>query len=173
MSYSRSIVLALIVPLLVPLTGRAQETSRPVLHDGSAVVREKDGDSEVLIRILCDEASLPEAGFTTEANRLTREETGRSNMASLRLRPWQDTNDVLITSDWGVAWIPRPVSASGVLDMEVEVRPPIVIRNATPVALTYDMWKAGDVADERNVIQFQANCSVRDPEAPAFRKLPG
>ena len=172
MSNCRPIILTLIMPLLVPLPSWAQETARRVLHDGSAVVRQKDGDNEALIRILCDEASLPEAGFTTEANRVTRAETGRSNMVSLRLRPWQDTDDVLITSNWGVAWIPRPISTGGVLTMEVEVRPPTVMRDGSPVGVTYDMWKAGDVPDERRVIEFQANCSGPDPDAPAFRTLP-
>jgi len=158
--------------LLVPSAAQAQGGSWRDLPKGSAVVREKGGDSEALIRIICDEASRPEAGFTTEANRVTRAETGRSNMTSLRLRPWQDTNDVLITSNWGVAWIPRPISVGGVLTMEVEVRPPTLMRDRMPVAVTYDMWKAGDVSDEGRVIEFEANCSARDPGAPGFRKLP-
>lgn len=163
-------IAAVIATLLVPAPGTAQETRRD--YDGSAVVREVGGDSEALIRILCDEASRPEAGFITEPNRTTRSETGRSNSASLRLRPWKDTGDVLITSSWGSAWIPAPTSSGGVLAMEVEVRSGAMMRNGQPVALTYDMWKAGDVPPDRTVVEFEANCNARDPEAPAWRLLP-
>ena len=173
MTRSGRTIITMVALLLVPPSAGAQESVRPELHDGSAVVREQGGDSEALIRILCDEVSRPEAGFTTEANRVTRAETGRSNQASLRLRPWQDTDDILITSTWGVAWIPRPASAAGALAMEVEVRPPTLMRDNMPVAVTYDMWKAGDLPDERRVIEFEANCGTRDPEAPAWRRLPG
>jgi hypothetical protein len=40
-----------------------------------------------------------------------------------------------------------------------------------PVAVTYDMWKAGDVPPERATVEFEANCNVRDPAAPSWRKL--
>lgn len=163
---------AAILIALVPSPTAAQERARPVLHPGSAVVRPQEGDGEALIRILCDEAGRPEAGFTTEANRVTRAETGGTyNRASLRLRPWKETDDVLITTDWGIAWVPRPTSAGGVLSMEVEVRPGRLVRDGMPVLVTYDMWKAGDVPDERNVVEFEANCSTRDPAAPAWRRV--
>lgn len=156
---------------LLTMTALSAQARRE-LHPGSAVVREKAGDSEALIRLLCDEASRPESGFTTEANRVTRAETGRSNSASLRLRPWQDTDEVLITTTWGIAWIPRPASSGGVLSLELEVVPPGFVRDGLPVAVTYDMWKAGDLPPERATVQFEANCVTRDPEAPAWRKLP-
>ena len=170
----RLLIAAVAVILSIPVDTRAQEGSRRQLHDGSAVVRQKGGDSEALIRIECDEAGTPEAGFTTEPNRITREETGgQRNMASLRLRPWQDTDDVLITTNWGVAWIPRPASSGGVLSMELEVRPPTLMRDGMPTAVTYDMWKAGDVPETSEIVEFEANCTTRDPDAPAWRKLPG
>ncbi len=149
----------------------AAQSSRPDPHPGSAVVRERGGDSEALIRIECDQASRPEAGFITEPNRITRRETGQSNMASLRLRPWKDTGDALVTTSWGIAWIPRPTSTGGVLSMEVEVAPASFTRDNMPVAVTYDMWKAGDVPPERATVEFEANCNVRDPAAPSWRKL--
>ena len=151
----------------------APQESRRDDHPGSAVVREKDGDSEALLRIICDERGRPEAGFITEPNRITRQETGRSNSASLRLRPWQDTDDVLITTTWGVAWIPRPTSSGPTLSIEVDVGPAGFTRDGMPVAVTYDMWKAGDVPDERTTVVFEANCEVRDPDAPAWRRIPG
>lgn len=161
--------------LILALSGPiAAQEDRYDDHPGSAVVREQGGDAEALIRILCDERSRPEAGFITEANRITRRETGRSNPASLRLRPWQDTDEVLITTSWGVAWVPRPSSTGGVLSMEVEVGPAGFTRaDGQPVAVTYDMWKSGDLPDERTTVVFEANCEVRDPEAPALRSLPG
>ena len=158
--------------LLAPSAVQAQGSSWRDLPKGSAVVREQGGDSEALIRIICDEASRPEAGFTTEANRVTREETGRSNRASLRLRQWEDTGDVMITTNWGIAWVPQPTSSGGVLSMELEVAPAGFTRNNMPVAVTYDMWKAGDVPPERTVVEFEANCATQDPAAPAWRKLP-
>lgn len=167
-------VAAILIPVISSPAGaqERQERVRRELHPGSAVVRQQDGDSEALIRILCDEAGRPEAGFTTEANRVTRRETGgKYNRTSLRLRPWKDTDDVLITTDWGIAWVPRPASTGGVLAMNVEVRPNQLQRDGRPVLVTYDMWKAGDVPDETSVVEFEANCATRDPDAPSWRRL--
>jgi hypothetical protein len=167
-------VAAILIPMVTPPADAQErpERTRRELHPGSAVVRQQNGDGEALIRILCDDAGRPEAGFTTEANRVTREETGgRYNRASLRLRPWKDTDDVLITTDWGIAWVPRPTAAGGLLSMDVEVRPNQLERNGMPVLITYDMWKAGDVPAERTVVEFDANCSTRDPAAPSWRRL--
>ena len=140
-------------------------------HPGSAVVREKGGDGEALVRIECDVASQPEAGFITEPNRITRRETGRSNMGSVRLRPWKDTDDVLITTSWGAAWVPRPTSSGGVLTMQVDVGPVSFVRDNMPVAVTYEMWKAGDIPSERTTVELEANCNERDPDAPAWRRI--
>jgi len=170
-------VAAILIPVVSSPAGaqeraRADGAERRELHPGSAVVRQQGGDSEALIRILCDEAGRPEAGFTTEANRVTRRETGgQYNRTSLRLRPWKDTDDVLITTDWGIAWVPRPASTGGVLSLNVEVRPNQLQRDGQPVLVTYDMWKAGDVPEGSTVVEFEANCATRDPEAPSWRRL--
>lgn len=184
MSTSRSVhagsaaTIAIVLILWVSTPAGAQERAgaeraeRRELHPGSALVRRQGGDSEALIRILCDEAGRPEAGFTTEANRVTRADTGgKYNRTSLRLRPWKDTDDVLITTDWGIAWVPRPGSAGGVLSMDLEVRPNQVQREGRPVLVTYDMWKAGDIPAERTVVEFEADCATRDPAAPTWRRL--
>ena len=139
---------------------------------GSAVVTV--GENEYTIRIECRVQGQPEAGFTTEPNRITREETGgQYNMVTLRLRPWQDTQDVIVSLEGYVAWIPAPASAGGTLSLELEMSPASVVRNNAPVALTYDMWQSGDRPPGRDGVKFAADCSQRDPEAPSFRKLPG
>lgn len=170
MTMRNSLWVVLSVLLLTPSVGAAQDESRRELSEGSAVVRTEE--NEYKIRILCDDASRPELGFTTEANRVTREATGgRYNMVNVSLRTWKDTDEVVIRSDAGVAWIPRPASAGGVLTMEVDVVPGSFVRNSAPVLLTYDMYKSGDRPDGGTTLRFEANCSVRDPEAPSFRKL--
>lgn len=140
-------------------------------HPGSAVVR-VDSD-EYTIRIECDDASRPELGFTTEPNRLTREATGRTNMVNLRLRPWKDTGDVIITLDRYVAWIPQPASAGGVLSVETGMSSVSTTRNNQPTLTTYDMWNSGDRPDGLETMMFEARCGAPDPDAPAFRKLDG
>lgn len=172
----RDIITFLVVAVtLAPALGSAQpnrERRARNLAEGSALVR--SAENEYTIRIECEDAARPEIGFTTEANRRTRQATGgRSNMVSLRLRPWKDTDDVLIHLDGvGQAWLPRPSSAGGILSMAVVLRPGSFVRNGTPVLVTYDMWKQGDIPDGEIPIYFEANCSQRDPEAPTFRKLP-
>ncbi len=159
---------------LVPSTGEAQDTDRRrTLHEGSAVVI--TDQAEYTIRILCDDRGRPELGFTTEANRVTRAATGgQSNMVNLRLRPWKDTEDVSISLDGGgIAWIPQPTSAGGVLSLDVVLRPGTFFRNGQPVLVTYDMWKAGDIPDGETRVHFEANCASRDPSAPSFRKRSG
>jgi len=157
--------------LTIPPYVSAQGAGRPELHEGSAVVRTENG--EHVIRILCDDAARPELGFSTEPNRVTRAATGgRGNAVSLRLRSWKDTGDVLIAVDLlGVAWLPRPTSAAGVLSMDVALRPHSFLRGGVPVTTTYEMWKSGDLPDEETRIEFEADCARRDPEAPATRKL--
>ncbi|MGD9905300.1 MAG: hypothetical protein AB7U83_17670 [Vicinamibacterales bacterium] len=139
---------------------------------GSAVVTVEG--SEYLIRIECRERSRPEAGFSTEPNRVTRAETGgRSNMVALNLRPWPKTDDVLVSLDRYVAWLPVPSSAAGVLTLDLAMSPATVMRDGVPQAVTYDMWTAGDRPPGRDGIRIRANCSERDPSAPAFRKVGG
>ena len=141
-------------------------------HPGSAVITV--GENEYTIRIECRVPGQPEDGFTTEPNRITREETGgHYNMVALRLRPWQDTGDVVVSLEHWVQWMPTPSSSGGVLSLDIEMVPSGFQRNGMPELLTYDMWKAGDVPGERTRIRFHANCNTRDPEAPKHRKLPG
>ena len=145
-------------------------------HPGSAVVT--DGEHEFLIRIECRVPSRPELGFTTEPNRVTREDTGgQYNRASLRLRPWVDqgeeTEDVIVNLGGAVAWLPRPASSGGVLSMEVELYPAAFERNGERVLFNYDMWQAGERSGDPETARFEANCTTRDPRAPAYRKLPG
>ncbi|MDH3222190.1 MAG: hypothetical protein OEO23_00630 [Gemmatimonadota bacterium] len=169
----RHLVLTVLTATLVPIGGQAQDTERRrTLHEGSAVVT--TDRAEYTIRILCDDGARPELGFTTEANRLTRQATGRSNMVNLRLRPWKDTEDVSISLDGGgIAWIPQPTSAGGILSLDVVLRPGTFVRNGQPVLVTYDMWKAGDIPDGETHVHFEANCASRDPSAPSFRQRSG
>ena len=169
----RTIVLLValtLVALTSPAKVSAQSNRAPnARHPGSAVVT--DGEHEFLIRIECRTPSRPELGFTTEPNRITREETGRSNGAVLRLRPWENAGDVIVNLGANVAWIPAPSSSGGVLTMELELYPAAFQRNGERVLFSYDMWKAGERSGEPASARFSANCSTRDPEAPAYRRL--
>lgn len=155
---------------LVALRGWGQVSTRPAMHPGSAVV--VSGTDEYTIRILCDDASRPERGFSTEPNRVTRAETGgRINGVNLRLRPWKDSGDVLISLDGaGQAWVPRPPSAGGLLEVGVALRPVTYLKDGVPTLVSYEMWKAGDVPPDEQQVSFKANCTTRDPAAPAYRK---
>lgn len=160
---------ALLPPARAGAQGRDAGNDR---FPGSAVVT--IDDAEYLIRIECRVRGRPEAGLSTEPNRITREATGgRYNMLSLHLRPWQDTGDVLVSVDRYVAWIPSPTSEGGVLSLELAMSPASVVRQGVPVAVTYDMWKGGDRPAGLDGVRIVANCNARDPEAPAFRRIEG
>lgn len=160
--------IALVASVLAPSSTWSQNTTRAQLHHGSAVV--VSGANEYTIRILCDDGR-PELGFTTEPNRVTREATGRSNMVNLGLRPWRDTGDVLITLDGvGQAWMPRPASAGGLLSVQVVLRPTTIMMDGVPTLVNYDMWTRGEIPADGQSISFEANCAMRDPAAPAYRK---
>lgn len=156
--------------VLVALTGWIQESEKPRLHDGSAIV--VNGLDEYKIRILCDDRLRPELGFSTESNRITRAETGgRSNGVNLRLRSWKETNDVVVSLDGlGQAWMPRPTSVNGVLTVEVALRPMTFVKNGMPTLVTYEMWQAGDLPPDEHTVSFEANCAQRDPAAPSYLK---
>lgn len=165
---------ALCAILLAPGQAAAQQgRSAPnARFPGSAVVTV--GDDEYTIRIECRVQSRPELGFTTEPDRITREETGgRYNMVTLRLRPWQDTNDVLVSLENYVAWLPAPASTGGVLTLEVDLSPASMMRDGAAVALTYDMFSSGDRPVGQEGVQFRADCNQRDAEAPSHRKITG
>ncbi len=160
---------ALPILLLVPSAGEGQDRTRPTLYEGSAVVRVEE--NEYTVRILCNDASRPELGFTTEANRLTRKATGRSNMVGLKLRPWKDTGDVIITLNRYVAWMPQPTAMGGTLSITLNMSPVSQIKDHMPVLLTYDRWTNGDRPPGVTGVEFEARCVDRDPKAPAFRQL--
>jgi hypothetical protein len=163
------LIIALSLLMIVPTALIADETPRPKLVDGSAVVRVEDAEFKILIR--CDDASRPELGFSTEPNRITRAANGgRYNMVNLRLRTWKDTGDVLITLDGYVSWIPQPASKGETLSLQLDMSPLKVVRDNTPVLLTYDMWTSGDRPPGRKGVEIEAQCGKRDPEAPSYRR---
>ena len=145
----------------------AQERQRA---PGTAIVTVED--DEYTIPNECDDPANPAAGFSTEPSRITREATGRTSMVTLRLRRWQDTNDVVVSLDRYVAWLPAPASAGGVLALELSMIPASFARDGVPTALTYDMWSSGDRPEGISGVRFRADCTHRDPEAPAYRKIP-
>jgi hypothetical protein len=150
--------------------GRQDDSTRNDRFPGSAVVAV--GDSEYLIRIECRVQGSPEAGFLTEANRITRRETGgKYNMVSLRMRPWQDTEESIVSFEGYVAWIPTASSEAGVLSLTLDMAATTVVRDGNPVMVTYDMWHAGDRPAGAEGVRFEANCGTRDPAAPAYRKI--
>lgn len=167
---SRTLI-ALSLLLIVPSATIADDdTPRPKLVDGSAIVRVDEGEYKILI--LCDDASRPELGFSTEPNRITRAaKGGRYNMVNLRLRRWKDTADVIISLNGYVSWIPQPTSANGTLSLKIDMSPVKVVRDDMPVLLTYDMWTSGERPAGRKGVEIEAQCGMRDPEAPAFRRI--
>lgn len=163
-------IIALSTFVVAPSAITAQDSPRPKLFDGSAVVRVNDGEYKILI--LCEDASSPELGFLTEPNRVTRANTGgRYNMVNLRLRDWKDTSDVVVTLNRNVAWLPKPTSVGGKLSLKFDMSPASVLRDNMPVALTYDMWNSGDRPPGYGGVEIEAQCGARDPEAPSYRKV--
>lgn len=161
----------LVAAALLPadLLARQGSESRGDRFPGSAVVTVEQ--NEYLIRIECRVQGRPEAGFNTEPNRITREQTGgRYNMVALGLRPWQDTGDVVVSLDRFVAWMPVPTSVGGLLSLELTMSPTTVTRDGAPALVTYDMWQSGDRPPGREGVRVQVDCNARDPEAPAIRK---
>jgi len=166
---SRTII-ALAILISTPPVLIADDAPRPKLTDGSAMVRVEEAEYKILIR--CDDASRPEMGFSTEANRITRAANGgRYNMVNLRLRSWKDTGDVVISLNGYIAWIPQPASAGGTLSLQLDMSPTKVVRDGTPVLLTYDMWTSGDRPPGRKGVEIEAQCGERDPEAPSYRRI--
>ena len=156
-------VLTVVLPLLA-FSAEAQ-----VRFAGSAVVR--IDQMEYLIPIECDDSARPELGFSTELSRITREATGRTSPVHLRLRQWQDTDEVVVTLDRFAAWIPRPEMQGPVLFLNFAMSPSSVVRDGLPVTMTYDMWTSGD-RPEGITVEIEADCQARDPAAPSSRRLP-
>lgn len=137
--------------------------------EGTAVVTV--GADEYTVVIECDDPSGPEAGFGTQPNRLTRQTRGRANGVNVRLRPWEATDEVVVSVDRLVAWVPRPASGGGALELEIEMSPHSAVWDGTPVLMTYERWRAGERFDGKRTVKIRAQCGVRDPAAPSHRKL--
>jgi hypothetical protein len=135
---------------------------------GSAIIR--TSEMEYVIPIECDDATRPELGFSTEPSRVTREAIGRTSGVNLRLRQWQDSDELLVTLDRYVAWIPMPDQQGAVLSLTLAMSPMSVTRDGIPVTLTHDMWTGGDRPEGIDV-EIKANCASRDPTAPSSRRL--
>ena len=149
----------------VPLA--AQE--RDELHDGSAVI--VVDDSEYTIPILCHSATDVMAGFFTQANRITREQTGRSSMVNLRLDPTDHDNEVRVQLDRYVAW----VSVNGAANpyaVTLDLANSMDVSAGTPKPVTREDWYNGTRPEGLEGVQIEARCDQRDPEAPKFRKIP-
>ena len=137
---------------------------------GTAIVQYED--REYTIPIECDDASRPELGLSTEPSRITREATGRSSGVRLNVRPWKETTYLIVSLDRYVAWVASQPSIGGVLTMTLDMSPASSLKDGVPTALTYDMWMDGERPAGLDDVSFEADCSRRDPAAPAFRKLP-
>lgn len=152
--------------LLLLITANAHARER---HAGTAVVHVND--SEYIIPIECNDAFAPERGFYTEPSRLTRQATGRTSGVRLNVRTWKDTSNLIVSLDGYVAWAPSQRSSGGVLRMTLDMSPASSLKEGIPVTLTHDMWMEGERPAGLKNVSFEANCSHRDPAAPAFRKL--
>ena len=125
------------------------------------------------IPIECDDAGRPELGFSTEPSRITRERTGRTSGVRLVLRTWKETDMVVISLDRYVAWMPRPSSDAGVLEMTLDMSPISSTANGMPKLLSFDDWQAGNRPEGLSNVQVRADCTFRDSSAPSFKKVQG
>ncbi|MEM7502897.1 MAG: hypothetical protein AAF417_12670 [Pseudomonadota bacterium] len=125
------------------------------------------------IPIECDDAGRPELGFSTEPSRITRERTGRTSGVQLILRTWKETDMVVISLDRYVAWMPRPSSDAGVLELTLDMSPISSTTNGMPTLLSFDDWQAGDRPEGLSNVQVTADCTFRDSGAPSFKKVQG
>lgn len=139
--------------------------------EGTAVVRFDGG--EYTVPIECDDALRPELGFSTEPNRITRERTGRTNAINIRVRPSSEAEEIIVSLDRHVAWLPQPESASGTLSMTLDLSPITIMKDGQPVLLTRDMWMNGDRPEGLKDAIVEAQCAVRDPDAPSYKKITG
>ena len=130
------------------------------------------GDDEYLIPIECNDARRPGRGVFTEPARITKERTGRSSGVRLTMRPWQDTDDVIITLDKYVAWVDAPLGSGGVWNvLKLDMSPASRVVNGVPTPLSYEDWKNRDRPEGLDDVTIRADCRSRDAEAPAYRKL--
>ena len=158
--------IALLIVLLGITSDNALAQDR---FEGSALIVVED--AEYLVAIECDDAARPELGFSTEPNRITRERTGRTNGVTIRLRQWEDSEDIVVSLDRYMAWMPRPSSASGTLSMTLDLSPISVEKDGQPALLTREMWDEGFRPEGISGVKLDAQCNQRDPEAPWYRKI--
>lgn len=157
----------LLLPALLALAAGAHAVESA---NGTATIRVDA--QEHTIPIVCDDPAAPESGLYTEPQRVTRERTGRASGVRLTIRPWKDTTDLIVNLDRYVAWIPRPATADGMVELMLSMSPTTSLRDGMPVLLTYDDWVAGDRPEGLANVRIEANCGYLDPDAPSFRKVP-
>lgn len=157
----------ILLAVLLPAMGSVQAAQQA---NGTATIRVDD--KEYTIPIVCDDPMRPASGVYTEAQRVTRERTGRASGVRLNIRPWKDTSQLVVSLDGYVAWVPAPASGGGTIEMTLSMSPASSLRDGVPTALTYDQWMAGDRPPGIDNVRIEADCRNLDPAAPAFRKLP-
>ena len=155
--------------ILVALLAFAHSGYCQAGHEGTAVIQTEG--NEYTIPIVCEDTARPELGFYTEPQRITRERTGRASQVRLTVRPWKDTSDLSVSLGRYVAWVPSQSSTGGILKMTFSMSPASYLEEGTPIALTYEDWSNGKRPGGLENVSVEANCSFRDPNAPAFRKL--
>ncbi len=138
--------------------------------EGTAIVRVDA--HEYTIPIECTDARKPMLGVYTEPKRVTRERVGRASGVRLTVRPWRDTGDMIVTLDRYVGWALLPPGSGGVLNITLDMSPVSRTVDGKPQTLTYEQWKAGERSIGLDNVYIRADCRSRDPDAPAYRKLP-
>ena len=136
---------------------------------GTAVVVVED--REYTLPIECNDPADAGKGFSTEPSRITRERTGRSSAVRINVRPWKETDELVVSLDRYVAWVPKSVFKGSPVDARIDMSPASVVRNNMPVTMTYDIWTSGDRPEGLTGVQVRVDCAVRDPEAPSSRSL--
>ena len=161
-----SLILALLLILVLP----AETTLAQSRFEGTAIV-ERDG-GKYTVPIECENATRPELGFSTEPSRITRERTGRASRVNVRIRPSGEPDEVIVTLDRYTGWFSTPQSESGVLLLTLDLSPITIMKDGQPVMLTRDMWIDGERPEGIAGVKIEAQCTVRDPDAPSYEKLP-
>jgi hypothetical protein len=128
-------------------------------------------DREYTIPIECDDPARPEFGLATEPARITREATGRSSGVNLRVRRWQDTDELSVALDRYVAWIPAPSSANGRMAFTLDMSPISVMRDGQLTLLTHELWTRGDRPPGIAGVTIDVDCTTRSPDVPNSRAL--
>ncbi len=154
--------------LLGASTAAAQDRPRDDA-EGSAVVQL--GGQEYTIPILCDDATSAAAGFITEPSRITRERTGRSSPINLRARPVDGHDELIVTLDRYLTWIPSSATSGASLEAQIDMGPITILRDGLPVLVTREMWANGEQDTAVEGVLINARCDARDPAAPASRRI--